>query len=267
MPDTSAAPIDAAPDWRRDLPPDLREHPALRPLGDVAALAREHVNAQSLIGRKGVIPPGEKDGPEAWSRFYAQLGRPDAPDGYALPAPEGFEGYDADFAGWFRQAAHGAGLTPRQAGALHDAYLKLAQSRGVESATAEEQRGAEAERELRHDWGRGFDRNLSLARRAAQVFGDEEMITAVGDRFGEPALVRLFARIGEHMAEDRLAGTGSGHGTGGFGIDAGGARREIEKIQGAAFRDGRHPLMDATHPEHDGLVERLRQLYRVAHPG
>lgn len=258
-----AAPAPAA-DWRAALPPDLREHPSLRHLGDVAALAREHVNAQGLIGRKGVIPPSDRDGPEAWSRFYAQLGRPEKPDGYELRAPEGFQGYDEGFAAWFREAAHSAGLSPRQAAALHDRYLELAQRRGAESAAEQERRVEEAERELRREWGRGYERNLALARRAAAAFADEEITAAISDRFGEASLVRLFARIGESMAEDRLAGSGSSGG--GFGLDAGGARREIDRIQGEAFRDARHPLMDASHPEHDGLIERLRQLYRVAYP-
>lgn len=256
-----------ADDWRSSLPEDLRAHPALGNLPDVAALAREHVNAQGLIGRKGIIPPGDKDGPEAWERFHAALGRPSRPDDYAFAVPDGVEGYDADFAGWFRQAAHKAGLPARQATALHDAYVEMARGRVSETAAAREARIEEAEAELRRDWGRGYDRNLGLARRAAGAFADPEIVRDLADRYGDAALVRLFARVGEAMSEDRLAGTGSGPGGGGFGLDAGAARAEIARVQGDAFRNPQHPLMDATHPEHDGLVERLRQLYRVAHSG
>ncbi len=266
MTDFDAQPSSAAPaDWRGSLPEDLRQHPALGQLPDVAALAREHVNAQGLIGRKGIIPPGEKDGPEAWERFHTALGRPARPDDYAFAAPEGMEGYDPDFAGWFRQAAHKAGLPARQASALHDAYIDLVRSRGAESAAARAARMDEAEAELRRDWGRGYERNLGLARRAAGAFADPEIARDLAERYGDAALVRLFARVGEAMSEDRLAGVGGGGG--GFGLDAGSARAEIARVQGDAFRNPAHPLMDATHPEHDGLVERLRQLYRVAHSG
>ena len=69
-------------------------------------MVKEHVNLQSLIGKKGVIPPGEKDGAEAWERYYNQLGRPPRPELYQFAKPQGFAGYSDEFAGAYRTAAH-----------------------------------------------------------------------------------------------------------------------------------------------------------------
>ena len=70
------------------LPDDLKSHPSLSAYRkgesfDLPGLVKEHVNLQSLIGKKGIVPPGEKDGPEAWDRYYNQLGRPARPPGPA----------------------------------------------------------------------------------------------------------------------------------------------------------------------------------------
>src|SRR3546814_6770898 len=64
-------------DWRSALSEEVRGHPALQGFDGVDALAREHVHLQRLIGRKGIVPPGEDAGEEERARFYEALGRPD----------------------------------------------------------------------------------------------------------------------------------------------------------------------------------------------
>src|SRR3546814_16931008 len=79
-------------DWRSALSEEVRGHPALQGFDGVDALAREHVHLQRLIGRKGIVPPGEDAGEEERARFYEALGRPAAPADYEVsdpPRPEG----------------------------------------------------------------------------------------------------------------------------------------------------------------------------------
>jgi hypothetical protein len=260
-PAPAAAPNPTPSDWRTGLPTDLRAHPALQHVKDIAGLAKEHVNLQGLIGRKGVIPPSDRDGPEHWDRFYNTLGRPPAPDGYEFKKPDGLSDYSDELASWFRQAAHKAGLPAKAASALHDAFVARAMEgsrrAGIEHAEATQS----IESELQAEWGSGYDRKLEMARRAARAYGDERTLTALESKLGGAELVRMFARIGESAAEDTLAGETRRS----FAPAADEAKSEIRRLQGEAFRDPAHPLMDKLHPEHQALVRKMNQLYTAAY--
>jgi tellurite resistance protein len=253
-----------AADWKAGLPEDIRAHPALGQFRDVAALAKEHVNLQTLIGRKGIIPPTDRDAPHAWDRFYNSLGRPEAPDGYDLAPPAGMpEGlYSADMAKAYSEAAHKAGLSAKQAHALHDWFVGLSANaaRARDAQQARERDGLETE--LRIEWGADYGAKLAAARRAARAFSDGDTLDKLEQTLGGAAMVRMFANIGEQMTEDRLIGAGGGDTIAGPEQ----AKAEIARIRGEALKDPKHALNDRFHPEHGRIVAKLEKLYVAAYP-
>ena len=60
--------------WRDSLPDDLKNNATLANFDNVENLAKSYVHAQSVIGKKGVIKPGEKASDEEWGNFYKELG-------------------------------------------------------------------------------------------------------------------------------------------------------------------------------------------------
>ena len=50
-------------------------------------------NLQSMIGKKGVIVPGEASPPSEWDNFHRQMGRPDTKDQYQMKVPEDLAQY------------------------------------------------------------------------------------------------------------------------------------------------------------------------------
>ena len=260
--DTGAAPPAS---WLDPLPAELKGNPALTGFKDVASLAKEHLSLQTLIGKKGVIPPGEKDGPEAWDRFFNQLGRPEKPEGYALKKPEGATDYSEDAAKWFRETAHKAGLTAKQAGLVHDGFVALAGQGAQAQAQARTQARTETETALKQEYGVAYDARLELSRRAMVQFGGEEL-KAYLEQSGlgnHPALVKAFVKIGALIGEDGLKG---GKPAGGGTLSPAEAKAEIAKLQGEAGKDGKHALLDKLHPEHAQMVARLAQLHQMAYP-
>jgi hypothetical protein len=105
----------------------------------------------------------------------------------------------------------------------------------------------------------------------ARAFAPGDSLDALEASMDAPALMALFARVGEAMGEDRLAGASgdftSRSGDAGFG-DAhfGNTRAEIARIEGQ-MTDPRSALMDRSHPEHDSVIRRRDALYRLAFPG
>ncbi len=263
----SSSAASGAPDPFASLPDDLKSHPSLtayRKAGsfDLGGLVKEHVHLQSLIGKKGVVPPGEKDGPEAWDRYYNQLGRPARPEHYQFAKPQGFAGYSDDFANAYRAAAHANGLSTRQAAAMHDWFVKAAVT--AEHGQTERARldGDSLDQALRQKWGGQYDAMVASGRRAAKTFAPPEALDQLEQAIGGPALMELFANIGERMREDGLIGGGAAS----FGLTPEQAKAEIARMD-AAMNDPKSPAMDRLHPEHATWMRRREQLFATAYPG
>lgn len=77
------------------------------------------------LGKVKLTIPAENADEADWQAIWDRLGRPATPDeyGFAAPENEGAIDYSPELSGWFRQAAHQAGLSDRQARSLHDSFL------------------------------------------------------------------------------------------------------------------------------------------------
>lgn len=250
--------------WRDSLPADLRANPALSNFADVGALAKEHVNLQGLIGRKGIIPPTENDPPEAWQKFYDALGRPAKPEEYGFKAPDGAppDVYDPNFAGKFAKWAFEAGIPKAQALKLHDSYVKEAIDGHKAQMASLQATGADMEKALRAEWGAAYDAKVESGRRAFKTFTSPAMADRMEKVLGSTEMMKMFASIGEKMGEDNMIGANAGGRT---TMTPQEANTEIAKIN-AQMADPKSALMDKFHPEHNALVARLQQLHEMAFP-
>jgi hypothetical protein len=185
-PAQSGPAADGAPsDWRTTLPEDLKGHESLGGFSNVGDLVRDFLKLQETHGDRPNPP--------------ASAGE------YEITAPEGMTINKEAFQS-FLQTAHQAGLTQDQVNAL------------VAFNAAEVQTGREArsrflveayqngKAQLRREWGPEYGRNLSLAQRAVEALAEDDVkqymrLTGLDN---DPAVVRLFARIGRLMGEDVL---------------------------------------------------------------
>jgi hypothetical protein len=245
----------APPDWRATLPAELRDAPNLAKFSDVGALAKGYVEAETLIGRKGVIVPTDKDAPEVHARYRAALGVPETPDGYAFKAPEGLPAEAWQDTGLKSLAtwAHELGITPTQAQGLAERYARQQAEEMQRAAQGIGPDGKPMEEVLRGEWGAAYDAKVDLARRAARQFGgDAGALDALEAKIGGAALLKMFARIGETMADDRPAGMGTGQPA---RTDPAAELKQI-MAPGSAYWQ---PL----HPEHRQVFDRARELFAL----
>lgn len=94
------------------LPEDLRSEPSLQNVKSAEDLAQQFINAQKLIGKKNSEPAEGSD--EDYKKFYKGIGMPEDVSGYEFQEVEGLADTGFDVEG-FKQIAHEAGLTKRQA--------------------------------------------------------------------------------------------------------------------------------------------------------
>jgi hypothetical protein len=208
-PAPAAAPAD---DWRATLPDDLKALPQAQKYATPADLLKGYVEAEKMIGRKGVQIPGENATPEEQAAFRAALGVPDAPDAYGLKAPEGVpaEVWSDDAAKAFAAKAHEAGLTTAQAQAVAGWWAGTVAEQAKAAEDAAVAAREEATAAMKTEWGGQFNAKLDLAKRALDQFGGKAVAEIMTDTGlgNHPDVVRMFARIGEAIAEDKPAGMG-----------------------------------------------------------
>ena len=206
-------------DWKATLPEDLRSSPVLEKYQSVEDVVKGLVNAQELIGRKGIIPPGENATDEDVQRFVEQLEPhkdtvlkrfleiPDSPDKYDLgeiKPPEGLE-LSEDYIANFKKVAHEAGIPPKQAAKVMEWITKTAEERVKAALEQAEQARQETEAQLKKEWGDKFDEKVKKAQAIAKIGGEEFVQyleeTGLGNH---PALIKAFVAIAEKLSEDDL---------------------------------------------------------------
>lgn len=223
---------------------------------DFPGLAKQFVDSQKMIGGSVRVP--KDDAPqEEWDKFYAKLGRPESADGYQFPLPEVPHGeWNKDAVSSFKKAAHGLGLTPRQAQGLMTMYADMERQ-------AVKQRGGATEArigELKAEWGEAFKNNLAIAKSATrQLFGQKfiDMLnkTGLGD---DPDLIRGMVRVGKDLMEDGAIEVGEGFSS----LDS--VQDEINKVMNLD-KDGRekHPYWNNKLAGHKEAVDKMFGLREI----
>lgn len=194
---------------------------------DVSTLAAKARNAESLIG-KAVVLPGEDAKPEDWGKVYDRLGRPESADKYEFALPEGLPEdftYSKEFADEARAKFHEAGLSTKQAAALHDWFV----SKTAGTWSAQKEAGAQsmtervnaATDELIKMWGSEDSDTYKTKRAAADrtwsnlsedvkaELAGLNLVTADGVVLA-PKLVDFFATASALYREDSLETGGTG---------------------------------------------------------
>lgn len=167
-----------------------------------------------------LVMPGKDATPEQWTDFYKQIGRPDTPEAYELPVPEGDTG---EFARQVAPLLHKNGITAAQAQGLAadwNAMQAEATTANNAAAAAEIQalnvkNQAEAAA-LQTEWGEAHTANTQFAKLAVTQFLPAEqapqIINALESVLGYKATVQMLYGIGKGLAESDAAGLGAATG-------------------------------------------------------
>lgn len=266
----AAAAGGAAPSFKDSLPEDLREHPSLRDYVDVAGLAKSHVHLSKLLGAPkdsvlAIPPEGASD--EDRAKFYNRLGRPEKADGYKLPEVKLAEGVTENdqFKQNFLSAAHKAGLSNAQVGALYQWYTEQTNESVNQIAAVQQASLQQTEQTLQREWGAAYNEKIALSQRAVREYADPDTIEYLEKSgFGnDAAVIKLFAKLGEQLKEDgKLVGEGLEAGKG--ALSPKGAQEEINKKYGDG--DFMKAYSDKSHPNHAGAVAEMDRLFKFAYP-
>ena len=168
--------------------------------------------------------PGPDAKPDDWKAFYKAIGAPEKGDGYKLPVPDGDTGeFAKTAAGWMAEA----GLLPHQAQALAEKWnehvagmteaQKTAAAKAItDSNTAKDATAKTDDAALKNEWQSNYDARIEEGKRAIRQFFPEgkaaDILTAIEDKIGYGATMRMMQKIGAGLAEGSARGLGDGQG-------------------------------------------------------
>ena len=238
--------------WKDSISQEFREDPNISKFTEIDALAKSYINATRMIGQDKVAVPNENSTDDQWNEVYGKLGRPESADQYKLDAKSETIPFDEGAIKSFAENAHKLGLNNKQAQGILEYYKDSMEGSEQQSRIDTETAQANAEAELRKEWGRSFDENLKKAGSVAKANMNPEILDMQlkdGTRLGDhPAVIKGFANIANLMSEDKMIGTDEDSATGGRNLD-----EEISKI--VNDRDG--PYWNKSHPDHDKIVQQV----------
>lgn len=246
----------------------LKSDPTLGNISDLDTMARMLHSAQKMVGNpKNYIrrlQEGASD--EERAAFYRDLGAPETPDDYTLPAdlerPEGMPEMSEERLAEFRQVFHRAGLTTQQSAEILKAYSNLEASVWQGHMESSEQAAHAAEQALRQDWGQAYDEQLQLAQAVADKKGDDfkSWLESKG-LDNDPHMIRMLAELGGNMQDPALPKGGS---AGSGQMTRAAALEKIAELKGnTQFVEA---WTTASHPGHQQAQAQMTRLFQIAHP-
>lgn len=248
-------------DIRTSIPEEFSKDQTITKYKDLPEFLKGVKNMAAVVGKKGIILPGENATPEEVEKFYEALGRPKTPAEYKFselkdlhpsikPTPESIKK--------FQDAAHKLGLPTKTADGLNQWYLGELSAMMKQQEAAKVQKAEAAETALRQEWGANYDAEIAAASKFVEAVGGADALKAFeGDGTGRnPVMLRLFAKAGKLISEDAIKSLGGNQ-------PQETPKDEIDKI----MSDPKHPYNDEKHPEHSqwiGMDGKMRKLYLKA---
>ena len=241
-----------AKSWKETISEEFRNDPNISKFTEIDALAKSYINATRMIGQDKVAVPNENSTDDQWQEVYGKLGRPESPDKYKLEVQSDTVPLDDGAIKSFAENAHKLGLNNKQAQGILE-YYKNSMEGSVQQARIDtETAQANAEQELRKEWGSNYDNNIKKAGSVAKANMNPQILDMElkdGTRLGDhPEVIKGFANIANILSEDKLVSTESENTDRGTDYEA-----EISKL--VNDRDG--PYWNKSHPDHDKVVQQV----------
>ena len=241
--------------WKDSISEEYRKTPNIEKFTEIDALAKSYINATKMIGQDKLAVPTNNSTEEAWNEVYDKLGRPESAEKYSLDAKSKVVSLDENAVKQFAETSHKLGLNNKQAQGLLEFYKQnmegTAQQAKIDTETAQ----AQAEQELRSEWGREFDTKVKQAGSLAKANMKPEILDMTlsnGTRLGDhPEIIRGFAKIAGMMAEDKIVSTES---------ESVQSNQSIQDEIDTIINDIASPYWNKNHPSHDKQVQQVYTL-------
>ena len=254
-PEVTTATTTTTSSWKDSISEQYRNDPNIEKFTEADALAKSYINAVKMIGQDKIAIPTNNSTEEAWNEVYDKLGRPESAEKYSLDAKSEVVNLDEAAIKSFAEQSHKLGLNNKQAQGILEFYKNNMEGTAQQEKIDVETAHAQAEQQLRQEWGRDFDTKIKQAKALAQANIDLKFLESQlkdGSKVGDhPEVIKGFAKIASMMQEDKIVTTESEN------VNKG---RDLESEISTIMNDKSHPYHVKGHPDHDKSVQQMLTL-------
>ena len=252
---------DTPASWKSSISEEFRNDPNIEKFTEIDALAKSYINATRMIGQDKVAVPNKNSTEDQWNEVYSKLGRPESADKYALNIESEAVIMDEGAIKSFAEQSHKLGLNNTQAQGILEFYKNNMESNMQRATVDTETAQAQAETELRAEWGKEFDSNVSKASALAKANMNPEILDLQmqdGTRIGDhPEIIKGFAKIAGMLSEDKLVSTES---------ESVNSIKDLQSEISAITNNTDGPYWNSQHPDHEKMVQQVYTLREMAQP-
>ena len=199
--------VETSPSFLDGVDSQFASDPNIAKFDNVNDLAREHVNLQSLLGRKGLVVPKEGDSQEIWDKYRTEMNIPSDTSGYfGDTTPE-----DTDLPSHIDKVAHNSNLSVDQYNEIMQGYESWYKNVIDNNSQEIEQTTNENLNSLKKEWGRAYEAKTDMGASALSTLtkGKAESVANIelsdGTSLGNnPNFIKVMASIGEILQEKGL---------------------------------------------------------------
>ena len=252
---------DTPASWKSSISEEFRNDPNIEKFTEIDALAKSYINATRMIGQDKVAVPNKNSTEDQWNEVYSKLGRPESADKYALNIESEAVIMDEGAIKSFAEQSHKLGLNNTQAQGILEFYKNNMESNMQRATVDTETAQAQAETELRAEWGKEFDNQVAKAGALAKANMNPEILDLQmqdGTRIGDhPEIIKGFAKIAGMLSEDKLVSTES---------ESVNSIKDLQSEISAITNDTTGPYWNNKHPDHAKMVQQVYTLREMAQP-
>jgi len=183
------------------------------------------------------------------------LGRPESAEKYSLDAKSEVVKFDDAAIKSFAEQSHKLGLNNKQAQGILEFYKNNMEGNAQQEKIDSETAHAQAQQQLRQEWGRDYDSKVNQARALFKANINPNLLetqlkdgTLLGDN---TEIIKGFAKIASMMQEDKIVATESENVN---------TTKDLESEISAIMNDKSHPYHVKGHPDHDKSVQQMLTL-------
>jgi hypothetical protein len=253
------------PGWKEHfVPEEMRTDKVYDTFDDVAGGLKMLGSLQKMIGKKGIIVPGEASPPSEWDNFHREMGRPDTKDLFEMKVADDLaEVYDKGLIAEARDIFFELGFDQKKVDRLW-AFEEKRIRVGLKAIANKE---LEADNAF-SEWSANNEDKLHWANRLiSENCTDEEHKTALLEKLDNniPFAELLFNVSGKFREHKIITETEQPS-----GMTAGEALTEAKKIEstpGFLLPDEKGQFLRETNrPEYDRLEKERDKFYKLANP-
>ena len=251
--------------WKEHyVPEEMRADKVFDTFDDIGGSLKMLGHLQSMIGKKGLIVPGEASPPSEWDIFHRGLGRPDTKDQYQMKVADDLaEIYDDNLVAKARDVFFGLGFNQKQVDALwafEEERVRAGQKTLAEKSLETDNTFAE--------WGAANPEKKHWANRIIQenVNDDEHKKALLEVLDNNIAFAELLSNVSAKFQEHKII-TETEHPTGMTPGEALTEAKKIESTPGFLLPDDKGQFLRETNrPEYDRLERERDKFYKLANP-